>query len=372
MSLLPEVIIQEILRDGVLKARQNPRVVDMLLRQVPGKVADEIKKTFHDQSLEIVLGFSRKTPVFPCICILLRGEEQGETFLEDFAGGGYGAQWVNPQGEAGTDDTGSPGAYIESEFFRGTTDEQKELQERAGGMIGDPRRLFSEDTYKEKGSVFFDASYLLHIMAQTQEFTIFLYALMKYIIFSNRDKLERNNLKSLTTSGTDLSASPEFMPDFIYSRALALQFIQPFEWFVFDDEMDGFEDIILDIDAHTPSVDKEGVLDGYDVTCVRSVSLTPPVLQSVTPTSIDELDMVELIIQGTNIHADAVASFPDKVYDESVPSGVQIVDTAYIAGNKLKVTVYAYEVGVTDVTVTNPGVDNSDTLSDAITVIAVP
>ena len=371
MSLLPEVILQEILRDGIEYTRKNPRIVDMLLRQVPGKIADEIKKTFNDQSLDIVLGYSRKNVVFPCIAILLRGEEQGETLLDDFGGGGYGPQWVDAQGEAGSEEAGNPGAYIESEFFRGTTDRQKELQERADGMVGDPRRLLGQSTYKEKGSVFFDASYLLHIMAQSQEFTIFLYALVKYILYSNRRRLERNNLKNLSTSGTDLSAAPEFAPDFIYSRALALQFIQPFEWFVFDDEFgdDNFEDIRLDIDAYTPDVDKYGELEGYDVTSVRAVDLTPPVLQSVSPTSISPVTVLELIVQGTNIHADAVAAFTGTMaYDASVPEGIQITETEYIAGNKLKLTVFAHTLGVGDLTVTNPGTDNEDTLVGAVTV----
>jgi hypothetical protein len=95
------------------------------------------------------------------------------------------------------------------------------------------------------------------VSGPNQEITLFLYAIVKAIMFVNAQYLQKNGFINLKMSGTDFVSKPEYLPDLAYSRALIMEFEHSFDVYL---EAEAINHIRLDIGVYDPNVgDGSGV-----------------------------------------------------------------------------------------------------------------
>lgn len=97
------------------------------------------------------------------------------------------------------------------------------------GVTGEPSKLFSSSDVIERRGVIYQATYDLLIVGPNPETTVFLYSLVKAIIFLNEGFLVRQGFMNIAMSGTDFTPRTEFYPDLAYQRALTLSFSYSFD-----------------------------------------------------------------------------------------------------------------------------------------------
>jgi len=239
MSLIPEIIIQRVLVNGIRELRNNPWKSDQLFRSVPQDFAQKFQQMLVSTSIDVTVNYPREDSQFPCIAILLRGEEENNILLGDLLGGGL---------------TEDQGLFQNSSQFFYTPDESSTSSELdADDLIGEPRRIFdsTDNVYKERRGSGYVSSYMLQIMADNQDFTLFLYHAVRQIVMSNIKTFERNGIFELRLSGTDFLPQPAHQPSFVFMRGLTLNFTYFAEHFtVFDNT-----------DPNEPKVAKSFVID---------------------------------------------------------------------------------------------------------------
>jgi len=214
MSLLPEIIIQKVLVEGIRELRSDQDKVRQLFRNSPQTLVDSFYGLLSDTTIDITLSYPREDSQFPCIAIILRGEQESDFLVGDILGAGY--------------DNNSGLNTIDGFFF---TEDESSDQESVGPLdeatIGQPARMFDLATpvYLEQRGSGFRTSYLLQVMTDNQEFTIFLYAVLKNILLSNLMVLERNGLLDVSLTGTDFLPQPSQQPNFIFMRGVTITFL---------------------------------------------------------------------------------------------------------------------------------------------------
>jgi hypothetical protein len=221
MSVLPEIIIQKVIVNGIREFRERPDKLSQIFRNAPQNFVQSFYDLLVKTPIDITLSYPREDSQFPCIAIILRGEQETDFFIGDILGAGY-------DNESGLN-------TIDGFFF--TPDEDSpvvptpELQEET---IGQPRKMFDLDnpTYKEQRGSGFRTSYLLQIMTDNQDFTVFLYAAIKNILVSNLMVFEKNGLLDISISGSDFMPQAIQQPNFVFLRGITMSFLNYFYYIV--------------------------------------------------------------------------------------------------------------------------------------------
>jgi hypothetical protein len=120
------------------------------------------------------------------------------------------------------------------EFFFSSEETSSKSSYEEDGVIGDPRKLFdtNKNVYKEVRGSGQSCSYLLQIMTDNQNFTIFLYHLARYIILSSIHTLEDNGIHELKISGTDFLPQAAQQPNFVFMRGINMSFMYFADYFL--------------------------------------------------------------------------------------------------------------------------------------------
>ena len=329
MSLLPEIIIREVLVEGIRELRSDPDKVRQLFRNSPQDLVDSFYGLLSNTTIDITLGYPREDSQFPCIAVILRGEQESDFFVGDILGSGY-----DP--DAGLNIT-------EEFFFMG--DEDSTIT-AAGPLdkkiIGEPARLFNlaTPTYREVRGSGFRSTYLLQVMTDNQEFTIFLYVAVKFILLSNLMVLERNGIIDVALTGTDFLPQPSQQPNFIFMRGVTITFGYYYDYVVNPDEEarrgDPFESLIakgfvMDVEPSpelgggVPANKVFSILANTQSPHIREFSLLKSRLISESETVFEVESFTgkqgasysNVIIRGINIKTDATITV-EKYLDSSI------------------------------------------------------
>ena len=212
MSLIPEVIIQRVLVDGIRDIRNSSWKSDQLFKSVPQSFAQEFYELLTKTPIDVTINYPREDSQFPCVCILLRAEEESQIMIGDLLSSGYDE---------------NSGLLGSGEFFFNDGESSSNNKYEDGGLVGDPRKLFKTDTptYKEVKGSGYSCSYLLQIMTDSQNFTIFLYHIIRLIILSNIHTFTANGIHELRLSGTDFLPQAAQQPNFIFMRGINVNFM---------------------------------------------------------------------------------------------------------------------------------------------------
>lgn len=97
MSIIPEYIIQQVLVKGLRAIRDDGRIVDMLFRNLRQDDLQAVRTFLQESSVDISLNYPDQELKLPAIVILLKSEQEGQTFLGNLL-----------QGHESIRDTGHP------------------------------------------------------------------------------------------------------------------------------------------------------------------------------------------------------------------------------------------------------------------------
>ena len=336
MSLIPEIIIQRVLVNGIRELRNNPWKSDQLFRNVPQDFAQNFQQMLVSTSIDVTVNYPREDSQFPCVAILLRGEEENNILLGDLLGGGL---------------TEDQGLFQNSSQFFYTPDESSTSSALdADDLIGEPRRIFdsTDNVYKERRGSGYVSSYMLQIMADNQDFTLFLYHAVRQIIMSNIKTFERNGIFELRLSGTDFLPQPAHQPSFIFMRGLTLNFTYFAEHFTVFDNTDPNEPkvaksfvIDMELSDQLGTDPGEGTIAAMQSPHIESVKLSGD--SAVYGTSISGAAGSTLTgnkIKGINLHAGFSLSIFDPVTlsaSDVTLSNIKLLDsvktTVFISDN---------------------------------------
>jgi len=123
------------------------------------------------------------------------------------------------------------------------------------GVTGEPSKLFTSQDIIERRGVIYQTTYDLLIVGSNPETTVFLYSVVKALIFLNEHFLIKQGFMNLAMSGTDFSPRTEFYPDLAYQRALSLTFSYSFDIYQKASEASLIDKITVGLAVHDPDVD---------------------------------------------------------------------------------------------------------------------
>lgn len=81
MSLLPEFVLQQVLVKGIRTLREQPDLIDMLLRNLRQEDVNGVRKYVRDNSFDIALNWPSSMVKIPSIIISLKSESESQAFL---------------------------------------------------------------------------------------------------------------------------------------------------------------------------------------------------------------------------------------------------------------------------------------------------
>jgi hypothetical protein len=84
MSIIPELVLQQMLVQGIRAFREDERLLRMLFRNFTLEEVEGIQKFFRDDSIDISLNYPDADLKLPAIVILMKNESESQAFLRDY------------------------------------------------------------------------------------------------------------------------------------------------------------------------------------------------------------------------------------------------------------------------------------------------
>lgn len=324
MSVIPEIVLHNVIVRGLREIRKDPRILDVLFKNLDQSTLQSMKDVVLNQSINFTINYPRADSLkLPTISLLLKTERESQTFLGDIMGasphygmpdqehtidtlGGHAGSETDAQGlprlivggirveelqldganntttviwpEAEVDRISSAleanqgvacfklivsaGTGAGQEFMitrissnsldiEGTFDPQLDssslldIREVAdtGLAIGEPSRVYpaGATNFYRRGANF-AVQYQLSIMAGHQDEVLYLYSVLKGLLFSQKMFMEEQGMYALQVTGSDFAPRTEFLPSEVFQRVLTIDFIYPFS---FLQEQETFTEIQL-------------------------------------------------------------------------------------------------------------------------------
>lgn len=327
MSVIPEIILQRAIIDGLGAVRKDPRIINMLFKNLPLPQQTAIQKYIRDSTIDFSLNYPKSEIKAPAIIMLLKTENESQEFLGDIMG--TPPHYDMPDQDMEEDTLGGNGASVSQmgglpELVCGSLQvaamlpgkSAVTLQETSQDVIaevfsvssnwsplnlhvvrgsgvgkvyaissitasqldivgtfaldldstsvvdirytstpeaayGEPVRAYESSTGQSRIGANYDIQYQLDILAGNQEEVIYLYTVLKAILFSQRTFLEAQGVMNLKLSGSDLAPRSELAPDDLYTRSMTLQFTYPFSFIVEQDVARAINIILANVNPVT-------------------------------------------------------------------------------------------------------------------------
>ena len=84
--MIPEIILQKALIKGFKDMREDPRILDTILRNLNQDQLQQAKNILLNTSIDFSINFPRKEPTLPLLALILKGEAEAQAFLGDVMG----------------------------------------------------------------------------------------------------------------------------------------------------------------------------------------------------------------------------------------------------------------------------------------------
>lgn len=309
--MVPEIILQRAIINGFSAIRKDPRILNMLFKNLPIEQQEDIKGFILEKRIDFSINYPRTDIKYPAIVMIMKSESESQEFLGDVMGaspnydmpdadseietlgGGNGASVSDMGGlpalvlgNLSVDTMLTTSALIFDEDsqdlitevfsenrswpsmnlhvvkgagagkvypIKSINDERLDIigtfeldldstsvvdirwADNPEATYGSPTRQYEQSTGLLRIGANYDAQYQLEVLAGNQEEVIYLYTVLKAILFAQRTFLEAQGIMSLKTTGTDLAPRSEMLPDEIFTRSMTVQFTYPFNFIVEQD-----------------------------------------------------------------------------------------------------------------------------------------
>lgn len=176
MIPIPELAIKGVIEQKLSEIKVNPALLDEIFSGLPAENLNDAKRFFATaKPVPVLLGWPREPGQMPCLTIAQAGEQEID----------------NPIG---------------SEL-------DEELLLDASGIPVAVESL--EGTW-------FNGSYRVTAWAGNADLTIYLQAIAKQAMLENRGYLTEQGLYEQVLAGGDFEPAPQYIPDFVFLRAVTL------------------------------------------------------------------------------------------------------------------------------------------------------
>ena len=328
MSTLPEIILQRAIIEGIKGIRQEPRILNMIFKNLPVAQQEAIKSFITETVIDFSINYPRTEIKAPAIVLMLKSETEAEEFLGDIMGAP--PHFDMPDADMDMDTLGGNAASVStaqglpdlvvgqlhvasmlpqkqaitfteesndvmSEIFAGVSNwpsmflyvvagagagkkyrississEQLDIvgtfeldldsssvvdlryEDAPEASYGNPVRAYTDSMSQLRVGANYDSQYQLDVIAGNQEEVIYLYTVLKAILFAQRKFLEAQGIMALKISGSDLAPRSELLPSEVFTRSMTVQFHYPFSFIV-------EQDVAKAIQITLTSVNPQGV-----------------------------------------------------------------------------------------------------------------
>jgi len=379
--ILPEVLFEYVIKDGLKSAREDRTYVQQLFKNSPKNLVDEFYDALQAHKIIFTMEFPQEQLEVPIIWLNLISEDEEEAFLGEMMGFGHGGDGVTLTDGYTYPYVGKPASMF-FDSSQGTSEPTVpggadpypgEAFAASGGVLptdvanpvarpihGEPSRIFDVapnafgrvPLYEQIGQGY-RAAYALTIMGPGSTYVLFLYALVKSILNRHRPFLEQNGVFNLSMSGTDFMGDPEMLPMHVYARAVELSFLY------FFGDIQTIDDAAKGIEMYVEALE-QGSNEVLEV--IPILGDAEPAITSITPNTGAQGSTVTVTASGTGFHNGCTI--------EMSGEDIELKNAAYIAGNSLRFDVEigaSASLGSRDVTIRNPN-GMFDTLESGFTI----
>lgn len=188
MIPLIDAYLREVIQDRLNFLKSNPQFIEEIFGTLGTKTTLKSFKDFIiNKDIKVLIGFPREPQSLPCYSIAVAGEQESPLGLGDNIDD-YEEEW---------DDDDLSTQYVID-------------------------------------GIDMDSMYRIECWSDNGDLTSYLYTILKYCLLSSRAKMLKDGFKLPKLTGTDLEPVPDYIPVFVYRRALVISF--RFENTFFDDD----------------------------------------------------------------------------------------------------------------------------------------
>lgn len=181
-----DLLVKNYIEDGMMRLRKEPDRIRRYFSYANKKTIEDMVRLVTQFKIHILSGYPRQPTELPCIIITIAGEDEVPHGIGD------GVDQAYPEWERG-----------EKNYLHWTgEDNSKYVRENA-----QMRAQIRVEAWSDNAVT-----------------TSFLYALIKYCLFSAKWDMVNNEIILPTVSGGDLEPVPDYMTIFVYRRAVMLNF----------------------------------------------------------------------------------------------------------------------------------------------------
>ena len=163
--------------------KENPKLIEYIFQTGNNEVIKKLQQLLTTQQLRVVIGFPREQSTLPAYVITLAPEQEQPSGLGDNLSG-YGLEDM------------------------GMGEEPEEIAQ-----------MFLDDYI---ASTFMNATYRIECWSDNGDLTAYMYAILKWCLWTSRLEMLKMGWNNIRVEGTDLEPVPDYMPIFIYRRAAQL------------------------------------------------------------------------------------------------------------------------------------------------------
>lgn len=179
-----DLLIKDLMKEGIEYLRANSDKVERYFSMIPQKHLEDIQYILNNTNIPVLSGFPREENKIPCFIVMVAGEDETPYGIGDGIDERYTEQFLGQEN------------YLEWDEEEGSKYIQENIQLNAQIRV----EIWSDNA----------------VMASL------LYAIAKYCFLRAKTRLVKKGILLPTLSGGDLEPVPDYLPIFIYRKALTI------------------------------------------------------------------------------------------------------------------------------------------------------
>lgn len=212
-----DLLIKDLMKEGIEHLRQNIDKVDRYFSHLPEKNMEDIKFILENINIPVLCGFPREENKIPCLVVMVAGEDEVPYGLGDGIDERYYEQGLG-----------------EDNYLNWSPDGSKYIQE----------------------NIQMNAQIRIEVWSDNAIMTSLLYAITKYCFLRAKTRLVQQGILTPTLGGGDLEPVPEYLSFFIYRKALTINLEYTASYHV-EDYVIGKEDDQFELGTTIDDIDFE-------------------------------------------------------------------------------------------------------------------
>lgn len=207
MIPLTDDVIQFYLAEKLKFLKKHPALIDRIFYTGKRETLSKLREFITKKPIKVVIGYPKDQNSLPCYVITQAPEQEIPLGLGDGT-----EEFLDYEGGIGEDsDTEAEMINKLSEFILGT---------------------------------YMNSTIRVECWSDNGDLTSYMYAILKWCIWTSRSQMLKNGWVNIKLSGTDLEPVPDYMPIFIYRRAAQITFMNENLYYQDIKEIEGYLDIL--------------------------------------------------------------------------------------------------------------------------------